>query len=70
MNNDKSLLSDLNGLLGSLLLGGLILGLLKLLMLAYIAFAAVFWEALSWLLKEFGIMLLRTYNITRRLLSE
>jgi hypothetical protein len=69
MDNDKSLLSDLNGLICSLLLGGLILGLLKLLMLAYIAFAAAFWEVLCWLLKEFGIMLLRIYNLTQRLLS-
>ncbi len=68
MDNDNSLLDDLNTLCGSLLLGDLILELLKLLLLAYIAFAAVFGQVFCWLLKEFGIMLLRTYNITRRLL--
>lgn len=70
MNNDKSFLSDLNGLFGSLLLGGLIFGLLKLLILSYIAFAALFCEIFGWLFKEFCIVLLRTYNLTRRLLSE
>lgn len=69
MDNNNSLPDDLNALCGSLLLGGFILGLLKLLLLAYIVFAAVFGQVLCWLLKESGIMLLHTYNLTRRLLS-
>jgi hypothetical protein len=69
MNDNNSFLGYINGLLSSLLLGAFIWGVLKLLVLAYLAFAAIFWEALCWSLKEIGILLLRTYNRTRRLVS-
>jgi len=69
MDNNNSWLDDVNSLLGMLLLGSLLLWLLKLCIYAYAAFVTIFWMVVGWLAKECGILLLRTYNLTRRLFS-